>query len=887
MKRALWWYRLALLLYPGEFRQRFGGEMEATFAAAYRTARSRRKSSVARLWVETLVQILAFAAVEWIEPVRRRFRRHAVVQHARSRSKTSEPLMSLVHDLKIGVRTLSHRPSFTLAAVLTLGLGVGVNTAVFSVVHGIMWRQLAYDRPEELVVLWPNRSFSTREVVFLREHTTMLDGIATVAGWSVALTDVEQPTQLSGARTSANVFRLLGVAPILGRTFVDDDVAVGSAPVAMLSHTLWTTRFGADSSLIGGTLTVDGLTHQVVGVMPPSFEILGPNTELWIPLIEDPNRWEYLGNVSQAFGRLASGVTLGAAEGEFHQLVDRMRETLGYPEDFGPGASLEGLKERLVGGYRMMFLVLLGAVGFILLIAGSNLSSLLLAKAVHRRREMAMRAALGATRRRLIQVVLTESGLLSAAGGLVGLALAFVCVVLLKVLVPESTPRAASIAVDLPVLFACFAFALSTGLIFSVAPAATMTRLNLQRDVGGARTAGQSGSSSHRLRQGFVVLQVALAVMLVVGAGLMIRSMRELATVQPGFEYDDVLTLRLFPVGSRYDTAVEYRRFYLDLFERLEAIPGVEAVGAVQHLPLSGTAWGTPVEIEGRPVPDGQSRPIVGWRIVTGRYFESMGIRVLEGRTFARTDESSSTPVAVVNRTFAQRFWREESALGRRFKHGRTSDTWVTVVGVVDDVLHFELGEDPIPELYRPQLQSTMPAMMLAVHTSGSPERLARQVQSVVWAFDPNVPISEVVPMAELVSGSYGDSRLVMTLLTVFAAVALSLGAVGVYGVTSYAVSQRINEIGLRMALGASDRRVRGEVLRLGVTNALVGTALGLAGALGLARFLKGFVFGVSATDPATFVAVAACIAFVALAASYVPARRATKIDPAAALRSV
>ncbi len=516
MKRALWWYRLALLVYPGDFRQRFGGEMEATFAAAYLTARGRGTSAVARLWIETLAQILAFAAVEWIDPVRRRSRRHTVVQHPRFPSRTRESLMSLVHDLKIGVRTLSRRPSFTLAAVLTLGLGVGVNTAVFSVVHGIMWRPLAYDRPEELVVLWPNRSFSTREVVFLREHTTMLAGVATVAGWSVALTDVEEPTRLSGARTSANVFRLLGVVPLLGRTFVDDDVAVGAPRVAMLSHTLWTIRFGADLSLIGRTLTLDGLPHEVVGVMPPSFEIFEPNTELWIPLIEDPNRWEYLGNVSQAFGRLAPGVTFGAAEGEFRPLVDRMREALGYPDDFGPGASLEGLKEGIVGGYRTMFLVLLGAVGFILLIAGSNLSNLLLAKAVHRRREMAMRAALGATRRRLIQVVLTESGLLSAAGGLLGLALAFGGVALLKVLVPESTPRAASIAVDLPVLFSCFTFALSTGLIFSVAPAATMTRLNFQRDVGGARTTGQTGSSSHRLRQGFVVLQVALAVMLVV-----------------------------------------------------------------------------------------------------------------------------------------------------------------------------------------------------------------------------------------------------------------------------------------------------------------------------------------------------------------------------------
>jgi len=325
-----------------------------------------------------------------------------------------------------------------------------------------------------------------------------------------------------------------------------------------------------------------------------------------------------------------------------------------------------------------------------------------------------------------------------------------------------------------------------------------------------------------------------------------------------------VLSLRLFPVGPSYDTPAEYRRFYVDLIERVETIPGVESAGGVQHLPLSGAGWGTPVEIEGQPVPEGQSRPIAGWRIVTGHYFESLGIRLLEGRVFGDQDETSGVLVAVVNETFARRFWSGESPLGRRFRHGRDSETWVTVVGVVGDVHHFGLDQSPDLELYRPHAQSTMPALMLAVRTAGDPTLLARRITSEVWSLDPNVPISKVATLDDVVAASYGNSRMVMILLAIFAAVALALGAIGVYGVTSFAVSRRTNEIGVRMALGASDGRVRMEVLGLGVRNAVAGTALGLAGAWGLSRFLEGLLFEVSATDPATYLAVAVVIVIVA-----------------------
>ncbi len=874
-------YRLALRVYPRAFRARFGREMEATFTASYVAARQRGGGAVALLCLRTVVEVIGCAVFEWAQRLKLRRRRPS------SRERSFESATSLLRDLRIGMRTLLRRPSFTWPALLTLGLGIGLNTAVFSVVHGVLWRPLSYERPDDLVMLWPERAFSTREVVYLRNNTTTLRGMATVASWTVALTDVEEPTQLSAARTSANLFSLLGVAPMLGRTFHDDDVAVGANPVAMLSHDIWRARFGADTSLIGRTITIDGEPHRVVGVMPESFEVFSPATQLWIPLVENPEHWQYSGNFSQTIARMGPNVTLAVAEAEFLRLVVGMRESLGYPDDFGSGARMVGLKDQLVGRYQGMFLVLLSAVGFILLIAGSNLSSLLLAKAADRRREMAMRAALGATRGDLMRVVLAESGVLSLAGGLVGLSLAFGGVVMIKAILPAGMPRVAAIAVDGPVLVMCFAFALATGLLFSVAPAAAVTRVDLQREVGGVRTPGQKGIGGFGLRSGFVVLQVALAVMLVVGAGLMVRTIGEFAAVRPGFDYDSVVTLRLYPVGSHYDSPAKYRRYYLDLVDRLEAIPGVDAAGAAQHLPLSGWGWNALVDIEGHVVADGQSRPRAGWRIVTGHYFKAMGIRLLEGRVFDPTDAEETPPVAVVSRTFARRFWPDGSPVGKRFRQGRDSDEWVTVVGVVGDVMHYSLVQDPEPVLYRPHLQSTMPALMIAVRTAGEPGRMAAQVRSEVWALDPDVPLSGLMPMDQLVSASYSDSRLVMLLLTVFAAVALALGAVGVYGVTSFAVSRRTNEIGLKMALGASGRRVLGEVLRLGLMNALAGTVLGLAGAFGLARFIEGLVFGVSATDPATFAGVAGFILLVALGASCVPAWRAARIDPADALRAV
>ncbi len=884
-------YDRLLLVYPRAFRNRFAGDMRETFAQAGREARRKGPVHLFRFWIATLYEVAVFAAAEWRDLVRARLRpssrSHGLLPPSSGASRDHRKLrLTLVYDLRYAVRALLRRPLFAIAAVATLGLGIGANTAVFSVVHGIMWRPLSYERPEELIAVWTNNTMSLREVQFLRENSATMAQIATIAGWTVALTGVDNPTQLDAARVSANVFALLGTPAALGRTFNPEEEYVGAAPVVVLSDAAWRVQFGADSSIIGRALTIDGESHTVVGVMPESFEVLDPSTQIWIPIIQDPEAWWWASNVSQVVARLEPAVTVGAANQEFKLLLDQMRERFGFPDSYGDTATIASFKERLVGAYRTTLFVLLGAVGFVLLIAGSNLGSLMLAKATDRRPEMAMRAALGATRGRLVQLVLAESLCLGAAGGIVGLFLAFGGVSLLRALVPADTPRLAGVAVDGPVLLACAGFALGTGLFFTIAPALGMARVDLQRNMHGSRSTSHSDRQQSRIRQGFVMLQVALAVMLVVGAGLMIQTTRRLAMVNPGFAADRVLTLRLAPAGAGYDTPAEYRRFYVDLLERIETLPRVQSAGAVQHLPMSGSSWGTTVQIEGRPLPDGAAPPRVDWRIVTGRYRESMGIPLIEGRWFSASDDASGVPVAVVSRTMARQLWAGETPLGKRLAHGRGSTTWVTVVGVVEDTHHYALDVDPLPELYRPQAQSTMPSMMLAIRTTGDLAQIARVVQDEIWTMEPDMPISDVMPLQDLVTGSMGGPRMIMILLTTFALVASILGAIGVYGVTAYWVGRRTNEIGIRMALGATRRKVMGEVLRQGMIHSLVGVTLGVVGAVFLTRFLSGLVFGISTTDPGTFAAVVIFISLVSAGATYVPALRATRVDPASALRN-
>ncbi len=785
----------------------------------------------------------------------------------------------LGRDLGYAARGLRARPGFTAAVLATLALGIGANTAVFSVVEGIALRPLAYDDPGRLVAVWADRFVSQAETKAFRERSRTLVSIAAYAPWTMGLTEVDEPTQIAGARTSANLFQTLGVRAALGRTFRPDEDDPGAAPVAVLGHTLWRSRFGGDTSALGRPIVLDGVEHRIVGVMPPTFEVLGGDAAVWVPLPEDPSAWYYRSGVSLLIGRMASTVSLEAARADLARVIRLVRVPLGMPDTYGQDATLVDLRQYLTGDYRVLLLVLLGAVAGILLLAGANLANLLLSRATSRRAEMAMRLALGARRSRLVRQLLTEGLALSAVGAGLGLMLAMVLLAVFTSIAPAGTPRIAEVSINRVVLLVCAGLTLAMALV-----------LGLSQAIGGiaSRAApgmrpGGGGDTRVTARAGglLIVAETALAVTLIIGAGLMIRTLGRLAAVNPGFEYHQVLTLRIQPV---YRDPGRVDGFYRDVFQRIEAIPGVLAVGGIQHLPLSGTGWGANIDIEGQPVPAGQERPRVGFRLISGNYLEAVGIPVLSGRGLDLRDGRDAPRVGLVNRAMAQRFWPGDDAVGRRLRQGNDT-AWVTIVGVVGDVRHDALTARAEPELYRPAPQSGMPALMLAVRTSLPPAALARTVQSAVWAVDPGVPVAEVAPFDALLRASEGDRRLLTLVLAVFASVALGVGAIGVFGVTSFAVSRQTREIGIRMALGATGGLVRRAVFRRGLSLVGSGILLGVATALGLTRFLRDFLFEVGTTDPATFAGVVALLGAVAASAIAGPAFRATRVDPVRVLR--
>ncbi len=791
----------------------------------------------------------------------------------------------LLHDLRFAVRVLARRPGFTIVAVATLALGIGANTAVFSVVNSILVRPLPFAHSNELVSVWPNRFLSYRELEAFRERArSMQDFGGVVLSWNAALTGEGDPAQLIGSRTTVNLFRLLGVPAALGRTFAPQDGALGAEPVVVLSHDVWRARFGTDPAAIGRRIMLDGVAHTVIGVMPPGFELGQNNTEIWQPLIEDPEEWYYRGGGMLAIARLAAGASVHGANDEFRTLVADLREEFALPDDYGRDASIVSLKDRLVGDVRATLLLLLGAAGLILLIACANLGNLLLTRASGRARELAVRAALGATRGRLVLQLLTESAVLAIAGGIAGLALAAVTVRVITSLLPADTPRIAGIGIDFTVLAASALFAIASGLAFGIAPALIGTRTNLQRALRGLP--GIASIGGQRLRGAFVIAEVALALMLVVGTGLMLRTLWNLNRVNLGFEPRSVLSMKVQPTGERVRTWEQRRLFYREVFDRIEALPGVISVGAIQHLPLSGGGWGSSVESDGQAPAAGEALPVVGWRVVGEKYFRSMSIPLLAGRPFEPSDGPEAQPVIVVNRALADRFWPGEDPIGRRLRAEQaTGGEWATVVGMVGNVRHARLEDEAIPEMYRPLEQYTHGGMTLTVRTESNPALVTRVVQEAIWSVDPDVPISGVRTVEQVVSASAARPRLILTLLGAFAAVGLFLGALGIYGVIAYTVRQKRREIGIRIALGALPAAVIGSVVAGGLRYAFIGVVIGAAGALSLARVMQGLVFGISVNDPLTLLATAAFVLATAAVASFVPARQAARLDPSVVLR--
>lgn len=804
---------------------------------------------------------------------------------------------TLWQDVRFGVRTLVKNPGFTAVAVIALALGIGANSAIFSVVNTVLLRPLPYQDPERLVMIWekgaadvfPINSVSAANFLDWRDQNQVFEGMAIINHASFNLTGVGEPERINGRRVSANLFRLLGVEPQLGRAFLPEEDAPGAGQVVILSHGLWQRRFGSDPGITGKPLTLNGQSHTVIGVMPPHFQFPSPRDELWVPIAFSPQAAANRGNNSyEVVGRMKAGVTLEQAQAEMNTIAAGLQQQ--YPDVVKSNATVVvSLHEQVVGDIKPALLVLLGAVGFVLLAACANVANLLLARAAVRRKEIALRVALGAGRLRLVRQFLTESVLLAALGGAAGLLLSFWGVNVLKAFIPENISEVKAIAVDAKVLGFTLFVSLLTGLIFGLVPATQASNLDLNGMLKEGGRDSSSGRSGNRVRGLLVIAEVAVSLVLLVGAGLLINSFLRLRNLDPGFRADNLLTMGVVLPQQKYPDHARRTAFFGELTSRVEALPGVRSAAVVNWIPLTlqGDTFG--ISVEGKTDPGPGRRPDMVTRVVSPKYFSTMGIPLLQGRQFdERQDREDSAPVAVVSETTARRLWPGQDPLGKRVKPGApdSPSPWMEVIGVVKDVRQFELTAEPRLQMYLPyvQFQWFVPRQ-LVIKTDGEPSSLAAAVRRTVWEVDKDQPVSDIRTMEDVLSTSIARQRFSTLLLGIFAAVALLLAAVGIYGVMSYSVAQRTREIGIRIALGAQ----AGNVLRLVVSQGLklvsAGVLLGLTGSLLLTRLMSSMLFGVSATDPATLVTISLVLVVVALLASYIPARRAAKTNPLDALR--
>ena len=807
---------------------------------------------------------------------------------------------TLLQDLSYGLRMLRKSPGFTAVAILTLALGIGANTAIFSVVNAILLRPLPYqdssrlvfvsedsDQVHEMSIAYPN---------FLdwRQQNHVFDQLAIFQSHSFILTGRERPERLPGQNVSANFFSTLGVKPLLGRNFLPEEDAPEAHPVAIISYALWERNFGGDSGVVGKSVTLSGTSYTIIGVLPPSFRFY-TQIDIFVPIGLEAKDLAERDQHAGVYGvaRLKPGVTLEQARSETATIARRLEQE--YPKtNTGNRIYLNSLHEELVQDVRPAALVLLGAVGLVLLIACVNVANLLLARAVSREKEMAIRLAMGAGRGRIIRQLLTESFALSLAGGVLGLVIGIWGMDGLVSLIPQDFRLFANIHLDKWVLGFAVLLSCATGIVFGLAPALQASRaagLFETLKEGTGRATGTTGH--HRLRHALVIAEVALALTLLVTAGLTIRSFYRVLQVNPGFRADNVLTERIILPETKYPKDAPVAAFYKQLLERVNALPGVVSAGAVTPLPLTGEGWQTSFYIEGRPIPKPGEVPNSDYHLISPDYFRTLNIPLLRGRFFTEADNDTAPPVVIVSESFARRYWPNEDPIGKRMHRNgvpnptdpKDSRNWMAVVGEVANTKQYGLDAVTKTEFYESYLQQPIHYMTLVVRTPSNPMGVADGVRDAVLSIDPDQPVFRVRAMSELVDESLGQRRITLILLGSFAGLALVLAAVGIYGVMAYNVTQRTHEIGIRMALGARTRDVLRLVLASGLRLTLLGVAIGAALALGLGRLLSTLLFGVSAKDPLTFVAVAAVLTVVALAACYIPARRAMRIDPMVALR--
>ena len=812
---------------------------------------------------------------------------------------------SLWCDLSYGARNLFKHPGFTAVAVLSLAIGIGANSAIFSVTNALLLRPLPYKDAERLVILWsrspglnvPQDWFSPGQYLDVRDQNSVFDETAITIGASFNITGRGSPEHVDGARVSSSFFSLLGATALLGRVFLTDEDVPGKSPVVILSNGFWRRYFGGDEAVIGKTLTLNGNDFTVVGVMPAGFSLSKEvmpavngiqNADLLVPLPMSDSARSNRGNEDfNIFAQLKPGISIAQAQSEMDVIAERMKQQYpaNYPPEGGLTISVVPLLQQVVGDVSLALKILFGAVGFVLLIACANVANLLLSRAATRTKEIAIRSACGATRSRLIRQLLTESVLLAMLSGLIGTGLAYLILKALVLLGPNNIPRLSEIGIDFRVLAFTFGVAVLTGILFGLAPALRISRIDLSEVLkeGGRRAV--SGRTANRTRKLLVVSEIALSLILLVGAGLLVRSYQRILNAHPGFDPHNVLSLRLALTNTKYPKPETITPFFRDVIERLNRLSEVESVAITYSLPMStvALAW-EPIRIENYTPKSTHELIISNVRIVSPDYFRTMGIPLVKGRYFDQHDTKDAPETVIVDETLAQRFWPNEDPIGKRIQRAG-SGAWRTVVGVISNARQYSSEKEPPIAVYFPFEQYVARNMFLVMRTTIDPATTISTITKEIQSIDPEMPVFDVGTMDQRLSDSLASRRFAMILLGLFAVVASLLAAIGIFGVMAYTVNERTHEIGIRLALGSAPSRILQLVIKQAVALTAVGVAIGLGCAFGLTRVLAALLFGVTTTDVLTFTLTPVVLAIVALLASYLPARRAARVDPMIALK--
>jgi putative ABC transport system permease protein len=813
-------------------------------------------------------------------------------------------MSDFTRNLLFSFRMLRRRLGFTAVMVLTLGLGIGANTAIFSVVDAVILNPLPYRNPEELMLVKgriPKVTddpipLSAPDVIQFQRQSQTFESLAAFRGIKADFAGSGDPERIDAARVNANLFSLLGVHPMMGRDFTADDDQPGRL-VAIASYKLWQSRFGGSRDIIGQAVRINRQPYEVIGVMPPSFTFpvsgmgQGGAADLFVPLAFTTEELAAVGdNFSYSvLGRLKPGMSQAAANQELEAIARRIVET--YPAEIRADLDLSAvalpLHDQVIGESKQILLLLFGAVAFVLLISCINVASLLLTQATDRRKEIAVRLALGVKRGRLLGQFATESMMLTLIGAGVGLALAYWTTDLLMLLMPSNIPRIHPVELNLTVIGFTLGLAVLTGLIFSIVPALALSPTNLSSELNENARGSTQGRGPRRVLGALVVTEVALAMVLLIGAGLLLRSFQRVLETDPGFQPDHVLTASLSLPKSQYGNETQIRSFHQQLMQRLQQLPGAKVTGASTNLPLevSSNDVFTP---EGAEPSSGANLNICNSSIILGQYFQAMGVPLLQGRDFTEHDTKDSTPVVIVSQLIVKRYWKNQDAIGKRLKLGPpdSDSPWLTIVGIVGDVKQGPLDAETTPHVYRPYLQEPVRALNFVARSAGEPGSLAPALRAAIWGLDPQLVMAQVRTMEQVIKESTSPRRFNLFLLGAFAVLALALASIGIYGVISYSVARRSHEIGIRMALGAHPSDIITLILRQGLLLLGMGVAIGVGGALVLTRFLSSFLYGIRPADPVTFVGVVIILTGIGLLASYIPARRAVMVDPMSTLRS-